>query len=79
MSCSTTELKRQFAEDEQSTLAMQNPTSLKYYALIKIRGKQIKRSLKSDNLAHARHALRDVRCNQEGFDLTAGRPEESLS
>jgi hypothetical protein len=50
-----------------------NPSSLQYYALLKIRGKQIKRSLKTDHLPEARRKLKDFRNDQERIDTSAGK------
>ncbi len=47
--------------------------SQQYYALLKIRGKQIKRSLKTNNLPEARRKLKDSRRDQERIDSTAGK------
>jgi hypothetical protein len=41
--------------------------------LIKIRGKQVKRSLKIDNLAHVRRELKGLRRDQERIDPSAGK------
>jgi hypothetical protein len=48
-----------------------SPSSQQYYALLKIRGKQIKRSLKTNNLPEARRKLKDFRRDQERIDSTA--------
>jgi integrase len=50
-----------------------NPSSRKYYALLKVRGKQIKRSLGTDNLPTARRKLKDFKREQERIDPDAGR------
>ena len=50
-----------------------NPSSGQYYALLKIRGKQIKRSLKTDHLAQARRKLKDFRRDQACINPTAGK------
>jgi integrase len=50
-----------------------NPSSRSYYALVKIRGKQIKRSLDTDSLPEARRKLRDFKNEQARIDLEAGR------
>src|ERR1700678_3619642 len=50
-----------------------NPSSKTYYALVKIRGKQIKRSLDTDNLPEARRKLRDFKNEQARTDPDAGR------
>jgi integrase len=50
-----------------------NPSSGSYYALVKIRGKQIKRSLDTDSLPEARRKLRDFKNEQAQIDPEAGR------
>jgi len=50
-----------------------NPSSGTYYALLKIRGKQIKRSLKTDHLPEARRKLRDLKNDQARIDPLAGK------
>jgi hypothetical protein len=50
-----------------------NPSSGSYYALVKIRGKQIKQSLKTDNLPEARRKLRDFKTEYTKIDPEAGR------
>lgn len=50
-----------------------NPSSGRYYALVKIRGKQIKRGLGTDNLAEARRKLRDFKADLERMDPAGGR------
>ena len=50
-----------------------NPSSGTYYALVKVRGKQIKRSLETDYLAEARRKLKDFRNDIERVDPNAGR------
>jgi len=50
-----------------------NPASLQYYALVKIKGKQIKRSLGTDNLAEARRNLRTFKTDQALIDPLAGK------
>jgi hypothetical protein len=50
-----------------------NPSSGKYYALVKVRGEQIKRSLVTDNLPTARRKLKDFKRDQERVDPDAGR------
>lgn len=50
-----------------------NPSSHRYYALLKIRGKQIKRCLKTDDLPEARRKLRDLRHDLAKIDPLAGR------
>lgn len=50
-----------------------NPASRQYYAILKIRGKQIKRSLRTDDLAEARRKLRDFKTEQAQIDPHAGR------
>jgi integrase len=50
-----------------------NPSSGKYYALVKIRGKQIKQSLKTANLPEARRKLTDFKNDQARIDPEAGR------
>lgn len=50
-----------------------NPSSGTYYALVKIRGKQIKRTLKTTNLPEARRKLRDFKNEQARIDPEAGR------
>ena len=50
-----------------------NPSSGKYYALVKVRGKQIKRSLDADNLPTARRKLKDFKRELERIDPDAGR------
>ncbi len=46
-----------------------NPSSGSYYAIIKKSGKQIKRSLETDNLPEARRKLRVFRTDAETLDL----------
>jgi hypothetical protein len=50
-----------------------NPSSGTYYALVKIRGKQIKRSLDTDNLPEARRKLRDFKNERARIDQEVGR------
>ena len=50
-----------------------NPSSEGYYALVKVRGKQIKRSLRTKHLAEARRKLRDFKADLERMDPEAGR------
>jgi integrase len=50
-----------------------NPSSGSYYALVKIRGKQIKQSLKTSDLPEARRKLRDFKSDQARIDPDAGR------
>src|SRR5712675_2015276 len=50
-----------------------NPSSRQYYAILKIRGKQIKRSLKTDDLSEARRKLRDFKIDQTKIDPLAGK------
>ena len=49
------------------------PSSGTYYALLKIRGKQIRRSLETDCLPEARRKLKDFRRDQVKLDPSAGR------
>ena len=49
------------------------PSSGTYYALLKIRGKQIRRSLETDNLSEARRKLKDFRRDQAKIDPDAGK------
>jgi integrase len=50
-----------------------NPSSEGYYALVKIRGKQIKRSLGTKVLPEARRKLRDFKSDLARMDPEAGR------
>ncbi|MDB4793702.1 tyrosine-type recombinase/integrase [Methylacidiphilales bacterium] len=50
-----------------------NPSSGTYYALLKVRGKQIKRSLTTHDLPEARRRLRDFKSEQERIDPEAGQ------
>lgn len=50
-----------------------NPASGTYYALVKVRGKQFKSSLKTDNLAEARRKLKDYRNDIGRVDPDAGK------
>ena len=50
-----------------------NASSGTYYALVKVRGKQIKRSLETDYLPEARRKLKDFRNDLERVDPSAGR------
>jgi hypothetical protein len=50
-----------------------NTSSRKYYGIIKIRGKQIKRCLKTDHISEARRKLQEFRRDQEKIDTSAGR------
>jgi integrase len=50
-----------------------NPSSRQYYALVKFRGKQIKRSLRTEELPEARRKLRDFRNDQAKIDPLAGK------
>jgi integrase len=50
-----------------------NPSSGTYYALLKVRGKQIKRSLATRDLPEARRKLRDFKHEQERIDPDAGK------
>jgi hypothetical protein len=50
-----------------------NPSSTKYYGLIKVKGKQHKRSLKTTDLAEAKRKLRDYRVELEGTSPKAGK------
>ena len=44
-----------------------------YYALVKVRGKQFKSSLKTDNLAEARRKLKDYRNDIGRIDPNRGK------
>jgi len=50
-----------------------NPASGTYYALVKVRGKQFKASLKTVNLAEARRKLKDFRNDMGRIDPDAGK------
>ncbi len=50
-----------------------NPSSGSYYALVKIRGKQIKQKLAARDLAEARRKLREFKNDQAKVDPAAGR------
>jgi integrase len=50
-----------------------NPASDRYYAVVRVRGKQFKASLKTDNLVVARRKLRDFRNDLGRVDLDAGK------
>lgn len=50
-----------------------NPASSTYYAIIKVRGKQIKKSLETDNLPEARRKLKDFRVSVTRIDHKAAR------
>lgn len=50
-----------------------NPSNGCYYALVKIRGKQIKRSLRTKMLPEARRKLRDFKADLSRMDPEAGR------
>ena len=45
-----------------------NPTSGTYFARVKVRGKEIKRSLETTNLREARRKLKDLRISAERLD-----------
>jgi integrase len=50
-----------------------NPSSRSYYAVIKVRGKQIKRSLTTRDLPEAKRKLLDFKKEQERIDPEAGQ------
>jgi integrase len=50
-----------------------NPSSGNYYALVKVRGKQIKRGLRTNRLPQARRKLREFKGDLERMDPLAGR------
>jgi hypothetical protein len=50
-----------------------NPSSRAYYALLKVKGKQHKRSLKTTDLAEAKRKLRDYRAEVEQTTPKAGK------
>jgi len=50
-----------------------NPASGTYYALVKVRGKQFKSSLKTKNLTEARRKLKDFRNDIGRIDQAAGK------
>ena len=50
-----------------------NPAGGTSYALVKVRGKQFKSSLKTDNLAEARRKLKDYRNDMGRVDAGAGK------
>jgi hypothetical protein len=50
-----------------------NPSSQQYYALLKIRGKQIRRSLKTANLQEAKRKLLAFKTDQAKIDPLAGK------
>jgi hypothetical protein len=51
-----------------------NPSSGTYYALVKVRGKQHKQSLKTVELAEAKRKLRDFRTELEQTTPKSGKP-----
>ena len=50
-----------------------NPSSGTYYALVKVRGKQIKNSLETKNLPEARRKLKDFKADLERIDTSLGK------
>lgn len=50
-----------------------NPSSGTYYALVKVRGKQIKSSLETKNLPEARRKLKDFKADLERIDTSLGK------
>jgi hypothetical protein len=58
-----------------------NPSSGTYFARVKLRGKEIKQSLETTNLATARRKLKDFKAKLERTDPEAGRviPSETRS
>ncbi len=50
-----------------------HPTSLRYYAVVRVRGKQYKASLKTDKLVVAKRKLKDFRNDLDRIDLHAGK------
>ena len=50
-----------------------NPSSGTYFARVKIRGKEIKQTLETDNLPIARRKLKEFKAKLERMDPTAGR------
>ena len=50
-----------------------NPSSQTYYALVKVKGKQHKRGLKTTDLAEAKRKLRDFRAEVEVTTPGAGK------
>ena len=50
-----------------------NPSSRTYYALVKVRGKQFKQSLKTTDLPEAKRKLRDYRASLEVAKPSSGR------
>ena len=50
-----------------------NPSSGTYFARVKLRGKEIKRTLRTTNLPTARRKLKDFKREQESLDPDAGQ------
>ncbi|MCK9588812.1 MAG: tyrosine-type recombinase/integrase [Terrimicrobiaceae bacterium] len=66
-------MSSQAAFEKVGECLYRNPTSGTYYAITKVRGKQIKKSLKTDNLPEARRKLKDHRTNVTRIDHKAAR------
>ena len=66
-------MSSQLAFEKVGECLYRNPTSGTYYAIIKVRGKQIKKSLETDNLPEARRKLKDYRVSVTRIDHKAAR------
>ena len=66
-------MSSQVAFEKAGECLYRNPTSGTYYAIIKVRGKQIKKSLETDNLPEARRKLKDYRISVTRIDHKAAR------
>ena len=66
-------MSSQVAFEKAGECLYRNPTSGTYYAIIKVRGKQIKKSLETNNLPEARRKLKDYRISVIRIDHKAAR------
>lgn len=66
-------MSSQVAFEKIGECLYRNPTSGTYYAITKVRGKQIKKSLNTDNLPEARRKLKDHRASVTRIDHKAAR------
>ncbi len=66
-------MSSQVAFEKVGECLYRNPTSGTYYAILKVRGKQIKKSLETDNLPQARRELKDFRVSVTRVDHKAAR------
>lgn len=66
-------MSSQVAFEKVGECLYRNPSSGTYYAIVKVKGKQIKKSLETDNLPEARRKLKDFRNDATRIDRKAAR------